>query len=759
MNNAARIAGLAVLLGVLAASVSGLFYFRDDFATHYPVKVLSAQLYRAGELPFWNFYAGGGQPLGGNPNTLTFYPDNVLYLFLPAHVAFNLHFWLHLIAGFFAMRGLCRAAGASEWSSRTAALLYALGGVAISSLAFYNLVTAVALIPAALLATERLLRQPSVLRALQLGAVLGVLGLAVEPVTVFGVALAMLIVAAFSLRNTSTWRFAGGGLAALGVALLIASPQLIAYREIAHEVERGQHAFSAQTALAASLPPWRLLELIVGPFRGLITDLGPGAFHVEQGAWPPLFTSVFAGALAVPALFRRKTSRPYQVVFAVSGFLALGAFNPLVRGAIEASETLRVARYPEKFVLIMAVALAVLIARALDDLGALRLWTLLALAPLAVVALDLARRGRSSFAVLLIAAPLAWGLAHLCIADRTMADRIAGDRPETGRPLLILLALVFTPTLFWAMRGIPLDWFSPYERPAALAPLPLGTGPRIARLDPQPPGIDGGTSARQEYRVRARMLDPDFGIAYGFRYALERSPEGMYSFLSRIVQERFTAAPPPMKMRYLRMLSCHTLFSRRPLEPDAKPVAVADRNALFALPIRAPLPYVTPVRQTIGVRSLQEAVARIESPAFDEHSTSIVPASLASVPAPATIASVKVEPQELTIAVDARAPALLIVNESWFSAWTATAGGQELRTFPANIDRLGIAIPAGRSTITVRFGRKRQSVALAWAASMLLLLAAAATTFQGRRKRGDSDRSSGPLRSTPVFDSVAFPDH
>ena len=58
--------------------------------------MLSAAAFRAGEIPWWNFADGGGQPLAGNPNTLTFYPDNILYLVLPAHVAFNLHFLLHL---------------------------------------------------------------------------------------------------------------------------------------------------------------------------------------------------------------------------------------------------------------------------------------------------------------------------------------------------------------------------------------------------------------------------------------------------------------------------------------------------------------------------------------------------------------------------------------------------------------------------------------------------------------------------------------
>src|ERR671928_1474379 len=123
------------------------FYFRDNFSTHYPVKVISAAAWRAGEIPWWNFHAGGGQPLAGNPNTLSFYPDNVLYLLLPAHVAFNLHFLLHLALGWMAMRALTR--------SPFAAWMWVLSGMAVSAMSFYSLITAIALVPFAFLAAER----------------------------------------------------------------------------------------------------------------------------------------------------------------------------------------------------------------------------------------------------------------------------------------------------------------------------------------------------------------------------------------------------------------------------------------------------------------------------------------------------------------------------------------------------------------------------------------------------------------------------
>src|ERR1700682_2334754 len=104
-----RVAWVLLLAGGCSlAAVFGFFFFRDNFSTHYPFKFVSAAAWRAGTIPWWNLTDGGGQPLAANPNALTFYPDNILYLLLPPHVAFNLHFLIHLIAGWFAMRTLTR---------------------------------------------------------------------------------------------------------------------------------------------------------------------------------------------------------------------------------------------------------------------------------------------------------------------------------------------------------------------------------------------------------------------------------------------------------------------------------------------------------------------------------------------------------------------------------------------------------------------------------------------------------------------------
>lgn len=335
-------------------SVLGFFFYRDNFSTHYPIKVLSALSFRAGQIPYWNFADGGGQPLAGNPNTLTFYPDNILYLFLPAHVAFNLHFLIHLAAAFFIIRTLTR--------STFAATLYAMSGMAISATAFYNLIVAVAMIPLAFLAASR--RSP-----LLLGIAFGLLALAGEPVMILGAAISVAILAIDRVPIRS-W------LLAVLIAFVVASPQLIAYAEIAGEVERSV-GMSARTVLNASLHPIRIVELFAGPVIGVLNDPG-GQLRAR------LFSTIFLGFIAAPALFRRSR---YVVVAGVMLFFALGRFNPVMAALVDAMPPIRIVRFPEKFALPMIVAIVVLVADYFRDTPWKRIWIAVTFAPLLATAI------------------------------------------------------------------------------------------------------------------------------------------------------------------------------------------------------------------------------------------------------------------------------------------------------------------------------------------------------------------------------------
>ncbi len=620
--------GRRVVLALLLATAAGLiatfgfFYFRDNFSTHYPIKVISARVFRAGEIPWWNFHDGGGQPLAGNPNALTFYPDNFLYIILPPHIAFNLHFLLHLGFAWMAMRALCRQVGSSRFAANFAATMYALSGLAVSATAFYNLVTAVALIPFALWGVERLCAapRPSARHALVIGMAFGLIGLAGEPVIVISTAICAVIIAAGRLDV----RRAAIVVVALAIAASIVSPQLIAYAEIAGEVERAR-GFSAMTALKASLVPMRVAEIIIGPILGFLTDPGHAEFRDR------LFSTVFLGVIVVPALavaMRRRLALRYVIIAAAMLFLALGGYNPLVKAIVESTPSLRIARYPEKFAVALIVALAVVAAFFIDALS----W-----------------KWRKAWAVITFV-PLGWCL----------------------------------------IRGAPVDWFAPYRLLPMQALRICGSAT-----------IDWGTRpAREEYRDAARAALPIFGAAAGLRYAANRSPDGMHSLMSRVVAERIAATPPPLRLRYLRMAGCS---------------------------VEGALPPAMIVSRVIGVRSVNEEVELIEGGRFDERAAALAPAYLANFASPpsARITRYAEGSQDITISVSTPAPALLLVNQSFFRAWSARAAGRELTTVPLDIDRLGVIVLAGNHDVVLKFGRQRTAVVMAWVVSSLLVLACA----------------------------------
>ena len=541
----------------------GFFFFRDNFSTHYPIKVLSAASLRAGEIPWWNFADGGGQPLAGNPNTLTFYPDNFLYLLLPPHVAFNLHFLLHLVLGWFAMRALTR--------SRFGGWLWVLSGVAISALSFYNLIAAIALVPLAFLAVQRR-------SAVRLGLAFGLLALAGEPVIIASVAIAVFVLAVGRMRVVPI------AIAAV-IAFVIAAPQLIAYGEIAAEVERA-HRYSAQTVLNASFDPRRLLELVAGPLVPIDA--------------PHLFPSLIIGLIAIPALFRRSR---YTVVAALMLFFGLGSFNPLVRSAVESIDALRAGRFPEKFALVLCAAVVVLAADYFRQSKTPRIWTI----------------------------------------------------------------VTFVPLLCWTMWMIPIDWFGPYR-----------VGARTPRRVFVPTMPGGQAIDRDGYHERARRMEPLFGATAGLEYALNRSGDGMHSLLSRIAAERFAAT---RNRAWLRVATAPTAI----------------------------------IPEAMAAPTISDAVNLIESGA-----PAVAPRAFASAPG-ARVTRVGRAGQQIDVDVISRGPAMLMVDQSYFGAWSARIGDRELATTPVNLDRLGVIVP-GTGTVTLRFGRHRTIVVVAWVLSLLLIV-------------------------------------
>ncbi|MGA7617545.1 MAG: hypothetical protein WBX15_20460 [Thermoanaerobaculia bacterium] len=730
-TTAAKIGSIAGVLALLVALSFPLFFFyRDNFATHFPLESLAASSFRSGELPTWNFQAGGGQPLAGDPNTLTFYPDWVLYLFLPSHVAFNLHFFLHLFLGVVALRRLVLEFVDDRRTAAMVASMYLLSGISTSLMMFYNLITAFALVPLALLATERILKSPGPRTLFMLGSAYGLLALAGEPVTIIGTVVVSLLMTLGRIERRH-W-LAGAGAVALSFA--VASPLLIAYSEISGEIQRARFPYSLETVFAASLSPERFLELVIGPFRGVILELGPGGYHwAPLQKWPPFFPSIFLGALILPALFvRDRRMLRFQGAFAALAFFALGRFNPLFVALASRLELVRILRYPEKFAIQLTVIALVLVA----------VWMSRRELPRGGMVVPLV----STAAVVLLSAMVALTMR----GDSAVLERIAAGTAIAVAVLLLslrqhvsirarnaMVALTLVPMAFWFARELPLDLYGAYKPDARLVRAATGSLRIWRRVGGEPARPQ--SHAREAYRLAARTIDPLFGIPFGVAYGLDSSPAGMYSFLSRVTLERVVQAPPAVAVAWARVEGCGTMIANDDrfanlLERAGTETIEGNAIRLFTIP--DPLPLVHVPRELVPARSVQDVIRTVESKEFDPLRTAVVPGWVVgkSGPGPTRIGAARIEGQSIVADVTSRTPAVVLVNQTYFSHWRATAGGRSLSIFPADLDRIGIIVPAGLHRVELRFGQRNRWIEVARVLSSLLLIVALALAVIRVRK-------------------------
>ena len=711
-----------------------LLYYRDNFSTHFPVQSAIANLVRDG-LPLWNPLIDGGQPLAGNPNNLTFYPSTLLYLILPSHFAFNLHFLLHLVVAWFGMKRLLETYEVSSEDSRLVATIYLFSGAIVSCLVFYNLIVAAALMPWALSNLVRLLEARRLRNALYLGVLCGLIGLAAEPTIILGFSLACttLFISRFSRRTIAPLALS------VAIACIVASPQIFAFLEISAETERAQYPFSVSSSLAASLGPLRVAEIITGPVHGSVLDHSANGYWNSQSSrpWPPFFMSILMTAFVLPALMRRRRELlPFQAMAAIFLLVSIGSFNPVLAGLLERFESLRIIRYPEKFALLITLVATVPLGFLFRDLGRSNMRKQGA-ASIIVVALVTA--------AVLLTTPLttASSLRLLAVSLLQTIGLAALVVPERLRPRHSVLGLVcILPLALWATWIAPLDDETYYTTPSPVADLVGDDVIAVQPADPDPAIFDPVTI----YRYYAFRLNPSIGISYGIPYALSGSPEGMHSYLSRLSAERFRAADPETMVHYLRIHG--TAFAIRS-EPAYVPgLRLADSWRGPPLPVLAyevidPRPFLWQPSSVTRAATATEAVRIIESSDFDPSRDTVVPAWIDEALEPSGSATIRMldrDSQRLRFEVSTARRTIVVINQSWFSAWRAHTSEDELTTFPADIDRLGLIVPAGTSTVCLEFGRHRITIAVALVLSAATLIYALGVAIVSRRRTAEPAR-------------------
>lgn len=756
-------------------------YVRDFLNVHFEMKWTQERAMESGSVPALDLQRSGGQPHRANPNTVSFYPDNLLFLLGSTFWAMNAHFWLHLFVALAAAWWMGRAFGLEPPAAWACAVVYAGSGLLLSTSNLYNMVAEVALAPALVAAVLEGGRGRARLGAVATAAIWALLLVGGDPM-----AAAMALVAALAAALVLQGR--GAAWAALGLGVvggsLLAAPQWVEFVRILGTSFRGFQGFSTAAATVTSVHPWSVLEVLLPlPFRGPDFLFWGHRFHSNQ---IPLVFALYPGivglALALTAPWKGRRAAFGWGCVAVGTVLALGQHTPVVPLLLSLPGT-GLLRLPVKFWLWVTLGIALLaglgVAALSSERGRVRLRTVLLAGTLLylggwVVLNGLGSRVERWFAAVAPAgrfgAPFfaaeraRWaGLCLLTLAVLALSlglVRLARRRPVWAVAGLLALHL------FWqlfALRALvdstPVEPF--LERPPLADRIPPGS--RVVHADHDdlfgPVNLPVGEypDARQLWHelTMHRELHPWSGVRWGLLYEFNASPEGLDSFMSRAVTQALKRLPDAARVRLLRAAGVEYLLLTRDLDETVGGAASlvttqpGPGRDLRLYRIADPAPEVVLSGTWRGAPHLRAALGRLLADDFDPAREVVLAGDVDSSTGPVGRARITARHgARLDIDVEAPAQSWLLVQRSYQPLYRASVDGAEARIAAADLHRLAVAVPPGSHRVVLEIDPWPMRLAWVLSAVGLIALVLGALLLRSPASHEPRDVPEGPRRES-----------
>lgn len=627
-----------------------VLYWGTPLQQFYPWRSLVVQAWRAGEVPLWNPWLGGGTPLLANHQSAALYPLNILFFLFPVERALGYAALVHLSLAAVGMYACARHLGLTRPASTLSALAFAFGGYIVARINFPTMVCAMAWVPLALWAGDRLAARLSVQRAAALGTVLALQFLAGHAqlwyYTVWLVAAYVLWRAAGRGKPRHRWRPLGRALGALAgaglLALLLSAAQLLPTAELAWQSQR-QGGAEYTFAMTYSFWPWRLITLMVPDFFG---NPGHGDYWGYANYWEdaayvgllPLFLAAYAGWRWMRSRREPPEARPealrvvsfFLFLAPVSVLLALGKNLPLYPLVFRWVPGFGFFQAPARLLCWYAVAVAVLAGVGWDLLGPSprleRAARLLCVGALGVVAAGAAVRValpqvRQTFGQALLTTGSLSVVMSLLLVWKAGLPR-AGGRASAWWSTAAL-AFAAGDLFLFSLPLIPATDPLLYHLPTEMA--------RLLHSDAEPFRVY--TFAQTEYDIRYRKYLPfdDFGPAdveflMGLREtllpnlnAMERvAHAGNFDPLLVGRSQRFMArvnqVPLDEALRLLGLLNVRYVLDPNPLG-DLEPVYVTRHIRAYPNPYALPRAWV--VRQARVIQDPEVLLSALARADFD----------------------------------------------------------------------------------------------------------------------------------------------
>jgi hypothetical protein len=703
------------------------FAGRDLVAYNLPMEKAIHDAYARGRFPVWVSEISGGRPLLPNPNAGALYPLRALFAPLPFPFAAKLFTVLHWAAAGWGLLALASTLGLSRAGGWMAAVTYAFSGVVVSDVFFPHVLPGAALLPWVI----RALVRPGGFagKAFVLSALFA-LGILAGDVFTLGMALlaalGWIAVAAEPGARRPLALLLG---AAVGLAALAGLPQILATLLWIPETNRAVTGVTWREALQFSIPPGRLLELVVPyPFGKVWTNDRHAIWGAQSffgGKSMGLFLTLYAGSLGVIAL--AATWRDRSPVVRFGRFLAassvvLGASWFLIPQAWRAHAAPVALRNPEKFALLLPLGLAVLGGAAIDSLRrrerlprwilgggvALGLLAMAAAAAPAVagrIGLVLTRSPADVEPIASREIPLALGeAASLWLATVVGLElaRSRGSAALAGLALLTLVPIAATRRIGWTFREDEVFAPPPFVRYMARRD-PAGRYRALGEMAYRPPGaLEAGEAGNDlgHLEIVRRNFDQHAQALWGrgavFNVDFDNGDLSRVESLRRLTgaAERFRDPAAFWGSFGLRW----GIRYRDQLPPVAgfAPVQTVGNDAWDENPGALP-----DLRLASAWKEEPNAVAALgDLPTLGPGEIALETGRSAAGAAPGgEVRVLERSPERLVLETSSAAPAWLFVLRGFWAHRVVRVDGEEVEVVPAQLAFSAIPVPAGRHRV------------------------------------------------------------
>jgi hypothetical protein len=747
---------IALLLALLAIAYADIlflgrgFYVSDIGVYHYPMKHVVREAVRSGEFPYWNRLYSGGAPLAANPAYELFYPPQWLVYVLPFHFGMQLHILLHFAVAMTGLFLLLRRLGISTAAAAFGSIAFVFCGSYVSLSSKLPILFSISWMPLALWLLMRFVESRTAARLLPLAAVLAMQWILGEPTVVMQT---WAIIAGWAslwiLRKpVEAKRIA----AALGIAIAgslpLAAVQLLPAIDFVRDTVRTK-TFDFRVVANWSTPPVRLVELILpGVLRhiaapngsALITTIYP--FRADA-----YLTEIYAGLLivllAIAGVLAGVRGRwLFLGTTAASVIVAIGEHTPLLRVLYDTG-LFSAVRFPEKFILTAAFAIAVWGAIVFDRLiagdGRVIRWASgLAIVWLLISIILLFNFDEQSYFIIncVRAAVIALWL-WLMRTRRTRATAIAG-------------VVLFAADLWYGtLNAVPRARREFFDPPPVLAAVDASQPYRIFN-EVAWQGWEGDPVVNQLFDVppgpglwwlMRNSAFPEIPAMRGVPLAMEDDIDLTSLTNTDDFRQAFKGARsthlPGADAPYLRMSNAGWRVRLRPVDDALRQQILADASKAAPAEI---VPVPRSERYSFAARLERAPDAGGFRYAVERNAAEPSVAYIAAepfAPAPARVTRARETANSATIDVIAAGRAFLVASVTGHRYWSATVDGHPARLIATNIAYQGLVVPAGTHTIAMRYRNPLVPIGAAISILTVIALAAAWRSSKARVRAAD----------------------